>query len=294
MIVVQLMGGLGNQMFQYAAGRRLSHVRHLPLKLDISWFKGKQDRRYSLSSFNTQENFATDADLAKFRELEFRPSIQRIVLALKNSCPLFSSLKVKERYVWENPALLMTKGDLYLEGYWQNEQYFKDIKDIIHHEFTFKNTPERKNAVLSEQISNCESVSVHIRRGDYVSNPVTLQFHGILPLEYYQKSLARIMESVENSHFYVFSDDPIWPRDNLRIQDPVTYITHNGPDKDYEDLRLMSLCKHHIIANSSFSWWAAWLCQNPEKMVIGPTQWFLDPVLNAQTADMIPPEWIRI
>ena len=148
------------------------------------------------------------------------------------------------------------------------------------------------NQAASLAIRACESVSVHIRRGDYLSNPAFYRFHGVCAVEYYEAAVGHLAGAVENPCFFLFSDDLDWARRNLRLDYPVTYVDHNGEDKDYEDLRLMSQCKHHIIANSSFSWWAAWLCANPGKIVIAPRKWFNDP--NIDTADIIPASWRRI
>jgi len=142
-----------------------------------------------------------------------------------------------------------------------------------------------------DKITDVESVSVHIRRGDYISNPITNQYHGSLDIGYYQNALKIMLKKINNPHFFVFSDDYEWAERNIKSDSPITYIKHNSA-KNYEDLRLMSMCKHHIIANSSFSWWGAWLASNKNKMVIGPQKWFLGKKYN--DADRMPENWIRI
>ena len=137
-----------------------------------------------------------------------------------------------------------------------------------------------------------QSVSLHIRRGDYASNPVTQSFHGTLQMGYYTRAMRHLAERIEDPHLYVFSDDPEWARGNLQSEYPTEFVIHNDVDRNYEDLRLMSSCKHHIIANSTFSWWAAWLCSNPEKLVFAPRKWFEGS--NNDTRDLIPDTWNQI
>lgn len=148
------------------------------------------------------------------------------------------------------------------------------------------------NEQVAQNILSVNAVSLHVRRGDYVSNLTINQFHGTCSLEYYNQAIAQIAKKVETPHFFVFSDDPEWVKSNLKIDYSITIVDHNNADKNYEDIRLMSLCKHHIIANSSFSWWGAWLCRNPNKIVIAPLKWFNDKSIN--TTDLIPDGWIKI
>ncbi len=135
------------------------------------------------------------------------------------------------------------------------------------------------------------AVSVHVRRGDYASNPETNRFHGTCSLEYYSDAFAVICDRVDNPTFFVFSDDPAWTRTNIRPPGKTVYVTHNG-SAAVEDMRLMSHCVHHIIANSSFSWWAAWLSSSENKIVVSPEQWLATG--SAPVKDLIPKEWIRV
>jgi hypothetical protein len=183
-------------------------------------------------------------------------------------------------------------GDVYLEGYWGSEKYFKDIEAIIRRELTVKTEPSPINRAMAEHICQAPAVSIHIRRGDFISNPITQKFHGVCSLEYYSKAADMIAGMVERPHFFVFSDDPQWAQDNLKLEYPITFVTHNSMDEDYEDLRLMSLCKYHIIANSTFSWWGAWLSRASDKIVYAPRYWLNDSSLN--TSDVIPNGWIKI
>ncbi|MDD2340087.1 MAG: alpha-1,2-fucosyltransferase [Methanosarcina sp.] len=291
MIIVKLIGGLGNQMFQYALGRHLAMKNNSTLKLDIQGFKSYKLRNYDLNCFNIQENIATSKDLAEVS----LPSDRFIRKLRKNLEVKINGVQqiqyIKERKKDFQLEILNLGDNIYLEGYWQSEKYFSDIKDVIKKEFTVKNRPDSINESFMEEIIDCESVSVHIRRGDYVSNPTTNQVHGFLGLEYYQKALNLMLEKIDNPHFFVFSDDPEWGERNIKIDAPITYIKHNDA-KNYEDIRLMNTCKHHIIANSSFSWWGAWLSKNKDKVVIAPKKWFN--VDTFDTEDRYVASWVRL
>ena len=295
MIVVKLMGGLGNQMFQYAIGRSLAEKINTELKLDLSFLLDRTPRphftyrNYELAIFNIQESFSTTQEVDIFIDKAQEP-LARLIQWMNKL--IVDRKVVKERGFYFDPGVFNLTGHLYLEGYWQSEKYFKNIEKIIRQEFTFKCEPDLSNRQLLNKIESVEAVSVHIRRGDYVSDTITNQFHGVCGLEYYQQAIEKIAQEVHEPHFYIFSDNIDWAKKNIQLNFPTTYVTHNPPDKGYEDLRLMSHCKHHIIANSSFSWWAAWLNSNPEKIVIAPEKWFAD--ITIDTTDLIPEGWIRI
>lgn len=282
MIIVKLMGGIGNQMFQYTAGRCLAIQNKTNLKLDITLLLDRNPRKdftyrnYELGAFNIQENFVSP--------------LENKILRVKQILRMINTVKEPHYHFYE--SMLSVPDNSYLVGYWQSEKYFKDVEDIIRNEFTVKLKAEGINKKIAEEINSCEAISIHIRRGDYVSNPETNKYHGLCSLEYYQKAIKKITSYIENPHFYIFSDDPEWTQKNLDFEYPFKFITHNGSLKGYEDLRLMSLCRYNIIANSSFSWWGAWLNRNPEKIVIAPRKWFNDPSIN--TDDLIPKSWIRI
>ncbi len=291
MIIVKLIGGLGNQMFQYAVGRHLAIRNESILKLDISGFKNYTLRNYDLNHFDIQENIATLEDLSRVLFPSGKP-IHKIEKYLKMKFANVQKIQyIKEQDINFHPAILSLGDNTYLDGYWQSEKYFSDIEDVIRKEFTVKSKPDPINESYLGEIRDCESVSVHVRRGDYVSNPTTAQVHGFLGLGYYQKALSIILENTDRPHFFVFSDDLEWAEGNIKTDAPITYVKYNGA-KNYEDLRLMSACKHHIIANSSFSWWGAWLSPDREKIVIAPRRWFKSDRLNAR--DLIPESWHKI
>lgn len=290
MIIVKLIGGLGNQLFQYAAGRRLAHVLEVELKLDIAGFEDDRiptPRRYSLGNFNIQENFASAEEAAALSSLK-RGIVERVLAKVLHKRPTH----ISQKHFYFDPAILTLSDGVYLDGYWQSEKYFVDITEIIRREFTVKFPQTEKNKDLEEMITSRESVSLHVRRGDYVSNPKMSQEHSICEPDYYLRCVEQLTRTVKDPHFFVFSDDSEWSRDNLKQTYPTTFVDHNKADRDYEDLRLMSLCRHHIIANSSFSWWGAWLNTRNDKIVFAPKQWFTKKVQSLRKMDdLLPATW---
>lgn len=293
MVIVRLIGGLGNQLFQYAAARRIAQRRNLPLKLDISGFESYKLHAYSLKHFCIREEFATPEEIAEVKGTS-KKGLAKLAFRLGR--------KLKPYYRWSvfrephfgpfDPNIMKTPDQVYLDGYWQSEKYFVDIQDVIRREFTVKYEQDRQSRAMAEKIARIQSVSIHVRRGDYVSNPRTNQILGTCGLDYYEQCVKRIAEQILFPHFFVFSDDPRWVTENLRLDYPATLVTHNDAARNYEDLRLMSMCKHNVIANSSFSWWGAWLNANPTKIVIAPRKWFNAPSLDDR--DLLPDGWVRV
>jgi hypothetical protein len=291
MVIVKLIGGLGNQMFQYATGRRLAHRLGTQLKLDVSDFEIYKLRSYNLDIFDLVGEFATTAEVAwlKFGKAS---RIKKLWLLIKQgrSGPSY----IQEKHFHLNPGVLTLHDNVYLDGYWQSEAYFKDIEDVIRNDFKLRAPPSEENSRLADRIDSVCPVSLHIRRGDYVSDPTTNRVHGTLDPDYYERSMDLIAAKITNPHFFIFSDDPGWGKMNLAMKHgrTVSIIDNNDEAHAHEDFRLMSRCKHHVIANSSFSWWAAWLNPYPEKIVIAPKKWFNDPSID--TSDLIPESWLRI
>ena len=288
MIITKLIGGLGNQMFQYAAGRQFAHKLGVELKLDISGFDHYNLRKYELSIFNIREKFATHEEIAELTNPK-KSMFERF-----NSWLFHKPYESLPTHIIEkfNSTIINLSDGVYLDGYWQSEKYFVDIEKIIRNEFVAIYPQEGLNLELANQIKSCNSISLHIRRGDYVSNPKTNKIHGTCDVDYYMRCIQHITKTVKSPHFFVFSDDIEWARLSLKLPYPIIFIDNNGPEKNYEDLRLMSLCKHNIIANSSFSWWGAWLNPNLEKIIIAPKKWFRDTSIN--TSDLIPENWTQI
>jgi len=296
MIITRLRGGLGNQLFQYAAGRRLAALHDTVLKLDISFFQSQDKRDYSLSPFNISQVFATPEEVTRAKKGVFISTLSgesnTFFSGFIKSC--YRRAVFSEPYVKPYPAEFIrnSRKNTYLDGYWQSEKYFNDIQDIIRAEFTLKQNVDELNHQIAQQIRSSQSVSIHIRRGDYVTEPETNLTHGVLPVSYYQQSIEIIRSKIANPTFFVFSDDQEWAVNSLHIDSPVFYVTNNGESRKEVDLWLMSICCHHIIANSSFSWWGAWLSTNSDMLVISPRRWFADQILVID--DLIPEDWIRI
>jgi hypothetical protein len=292
MIIVKLLGGIGNQMFEYAFGRYLALKNKTALKLDAGNLGRSGSgiiRQYALDVFNIEAELATKAEIKKIKQEPPGKWLKKIKRQFK-----INGWLAKKNYLKEVDypiAELTALGDnVYLEGFFQSEKYFLPAADTIRKDFTLKPELADFNPALLEKIKNSNAVSLHVRRGDYVSDPETQKNHGLLPLEYYQKAKEIISQKIKDPLYFVFSDDLDWCRNNLTM--PPGTIFFMG--KDYEDLTLMRNCQHNIIANSSFSWWGAWLNDNPEKIVIAPKQWFANEDINNQTKNFVPEGWIRI
>ena len=289
MIITQLLGGLGNQMFQYAVGRRLAHVLAVELKLDITWLGKRGNRAYSLENFNVRENFASASEIAVVAPKG------RLGQALAKKWPEKWPKYIQEKHFHFDPEILNLHDGVYLKGYWQSEKYFSDVAAILRREFTVKTPLSDRSRKLSEMIAAEQSVSIHIRRGDYVAARKTNLVHGVCGLDYYFRCIDYLKQLVQNAHFFIFSDDPQWAGDNLKQLCPATFVDYNRAGRDYEDLQLMSRCNHHIIANSTFSWWGAWLNPREDKIVLAPRQWFDKKIqVSMKMDDLFPSGWILL
>lgn len=189
------------------------------------------------------------------------------------------------------PGIASLSHSVYLAGYWQSEKYFSDASEAIRADFTFRTPLSKKNAELAERVGQTNSVSLHVRRGDYVSSAKTNATHGFCSLDYYRAAVLHMAAHIEQPEFFIFSDDMAWVKANLKIDFPCRYVDHNQGAESYNDMRLMSLCKHHVIANSSFSWWGAWLNPNPNKTVIAPRKWFAN---DNNVDDLFPSDWVLL
>lgn len=302
MIITRLNGGLGNQMFQYACGRALALRNGDALKLDISGYgrqhPGDAFRTYSLSHFAIKENLADEAEAAQAR--------YPFGIASKYT-ELFRKKILRQYNVGFNPRILRKKTagrNVYLDGFWQSESYFSDYAEYIRRDFALKKPLSPAAQAIAQAMragdKNSPSISIHIRRGDVASQGIKNAQYGIATPEYYSKALVRIAENlsarnVRNFRVFVFSDDIEWTKKNIAIPYATTYVSPavlNEGLPDYEEIILMSLCDHNIIANSSFSWWGAWLNKNPEKIVIAPARWSTrNEKWHTHT---VPESWIRI
>ena len=294
MIIIQLTGGLGNQLFQYAMGRALSERSKDILLFDISSYSWDTLRKYELGIFNLKYHYATMIEITHLKH--GKPFFKdRIMNKLKNQpIPYFRLSNLKEQsFKYDTNYLNFKSKDVYVEGYWQSENYFSHIRNVLLNEICLEET--RCSNKMKEYKSKIEktinSVSIHIRRGDYVSNTQTTAFHGLCGLQYYKNAMQHIEQSIPNPTYFIFSDDKAYVKEVFNGKQNLIII-ENVPN-DYEELFLMSYCNHNIIANSSFSWWGAWLNDTANKQVISPEKWFANIEMNNQTQSLIPQSWIR-
>lgn len=287
MIIVRLTGGLGNQLFQYAAGFRLAQANQTQLKLDLSSYKVNPERAYALTPFRIQGLIASQQEINLFGGRERIRSLKLWLHRKHLYLPAWHWLRQTSPRIM--PEVLAARGKVYLDGVWQNQKYFEDVMPALQAELAFREAPTGQNQALAEKINAVNAASIHIRRGDYVNNPRTKSIHSVCTLDYYENALAALAKTMPDIHLFIFSDDPAWARENLSYPFPTTIVDHNPPEQAHEDLRLMSLCRHHIIANSSFSWWGAWLNAYPQKQVYAPSRWFN--TSNYNISDIVPPTW---
>lgn len=293
---------MGNQMFQYAVGRSLTEQHKTSLKLDLTFLLNRLPRKdfvfrdYDLGIFDIIENPNFLSRLAMknkiARDISY-PAL-RLYLQARNVFDKKYWARERQNYLFDENVLKLPD-DVYLDGYWQSYKYFEKISGIIRKEFTFKANFSKKESEMAREIQSVSSVCVNIRRSDYVSNPVNSKFFEALGIDYYKQADAIIKSRVSDPRFFVFSDDTDWCKNNLNFGDNTTFVGHEyAGDRFQSYLRLMTLCKHYIIPNSTFAWWAAWLNTSPDKIVIAPKQWVTDKNININTSDLIPPSWIRI
>ena len=300
MIVINLNGGLGNQMFCYAFGRYLSHVNKCTVALDTSFLENSPDaitkRNYELNIFPNLSipiiNNSQKKIIINYRTNKIYQAYNRFRKIIKLPSAYTHSVQT-----WEKPfmleELLNVKTNIhFLSGFWQNEYYFAPIADNIRQEFSFPERISAENQLLITEINSCNSVSLHIRRGDYITEKTASEWLNVCSIDYYERAMQRIADEVSNPTFFIFSDEIDWVKENLVIPYPHLYVDHNSGATAYEDMRLMSLCRHNIIANSTFSWWGAWLNNNPTKMVIAPELWLEKLHLTGDM--MVPKNWIKL
>ncbi len=286
MIISRLNGGLGNQMFQYAAGRALALRHGVDLVLDARIYNRQTQFGFGLDVFNVANVQSPGSPMPPDRKTN--PFAYLIWRGFKLKPVIF-----RERGLAFNEGFASLGSDVYLSGYWQSERYFNEHEARIREEFRIIRPPDALNRKMLEKIAQVPAVSIHVRRGDYVNDARTNTTHGTCSLDYYRQGLLRIADHKEiDPVVFAFSDDPDWVRQNLDIPFELVLVDHNDSTRGHEDMRLMAACRHHVIANSSFSWWGAWLNPSREKMVIAPKRWFADPDLD--NPDICPQEWVRL
>lgn len=277
MVITKLYGGLGNQMFQYAAGKALSSQLNSALFFDDYWFDlvvghpNATERVFELSTFG------------------ITPTHPGIIekISLRLNPPMI----IKEKDMDYQPELKNATGNIVLDGYWQSYKYFVGYENDIRNGFRFKETLSPIVKKILKEIRHTDSVALHVRRGDYVNTRRT-SFIGLIPLSYYKKALEIVIARAVNPVIFIFSDDPGWCRNNLNLKNNIKFISDYGSTTAAEEMMLMSACRHNIIANSTFSWWGAWLNDNPNKIICAPKIWYKG--TPSTITDRIPEDWIKL
>jgi hypothetical protein len=292
-VCMRIHSGLGNQLFMAALGLRLAHERKATLLFDASGYLSPEaDRTYQLA------NFRIAAGTLSAPEMRNLTSPLRILNPQYKLAKRIVSIRkrnaVKEKVWGFDEDIVKVATPVYLDGYWQTDRYFSGVEGLIRKQFQLREpiTERRRELVKAVARAGASSVSLHVRRGDYL----TLAENGgplwVCTAEWYERAMSVVAERVRSPNFFVFSDDPGWARANLPAKWPRVFIEPNEDGRDFEDMHVMSNCRHHVIANSTFSWWGAWLSPSLDKTVIAPLQWFS--TLSIDTSDMIPSSWRRL
>lgn len=292
MVTIRLRGGLGNQMFQYAFGRSLTLKSGDILALDLdefTWVNSKfTKRKYELLNFNLPDTILT-GNYYRFSALTKTETIYRPLRKILKKFPRNPLGILIEQTNNYNNNLINYPDRVYYDGYWQSYKYFEEFREKICHEFTPK-ILSNDDCSFIKKIQKINSVAVHIRRGDYVTNIHANRNNGLCALNYYYEAVNHILSKYSDLHFFLFSDDVKWVAENFKIDAPFSVVDSNGENKAFMDIYLMSKCSHHIIANSSFSWWGAWLSESKDKTVIAPKKWFN---IKRETEDLLPKKWVQ-
>ena len=290
---MRLSGGLGNQLFQYAAGRALASSYNTDLLLDISFLKlnlpNVTKRFFELNHFKHVGRIATVS------ESRLMPLLSHIAKYSHLFTSWYTYVEKNNKY---NAGFFNLPDQTYLVGYWQSYRYFSTIVSQLIMELTPQEKMSLANILLKEKIIESESVAFHVRRGDYASLHSAAKYHGVLSLSYYRTAMIRLREQINSPKIFVFSDDPVWCRANLPLDESNTkYVIHNTGNNAWQDLILMGSCRHHVIANSSFSWWGAWLADCnygiSQRVVIAPANWFIGKA-NLDLSDRFPQHWVTL
>jgi len=289
MIGAMVIGGIGNQMFQYAAARALALSRRTELMLDLSAFR-RPDQ------FGIMRSFELDRLAIRVREPSSLSPLS--FMLARRSAPALRALSgwqiARERSLAYDPRFPAFPDRTYLAGYWQSWRYFEAAAERIHEELQPRAPLSAASLRLQERMRGSPSLSLHVRRGDYVTSPGVTEFHGVLELDYYREAIRLVQGRIRDLRAFVFSDDLEWCR---RAFEPLgldlTFVDCNQDADSWQDIHVMAACRHSIIANSSFSWWGAWLGDRGggagDRMVVAPLRWFVS--ADVPVADRFPPGW---
>lgn len=285
-------------MFQFAAAYCLAKEKCTDWALDTSWYhleiEKMSPRPFELNAFGFPLRIATPKEIDSYIRFGEHNLVEKIARKLKSFQPYYKQKFYKEPHFHFDENFWNATNDCYLYGFWQSEKYFGEYADDIRSFFVGSNLFNNENKKVIDQINdpNQIPVSIHIRRGDMVHNPDVKKIHGYCTLEYYLNAANTMMQKFENVRFFVFSDEPEWCKENFKPNAEIVIVDHNQGLDSFNDIRLMAQCHHHIIPNSSFSWWGAWLNSSENKVVIAPKQWFA--INDKDTKDLIPSNWIRL
>jgi len=315
MIIVRIMGGPGNQFFQYAFAKKVSLNLNTDLYFDLDYDRTIEDSlygvKYVLDKYNIKAELASKEIIDEIKGIRKQHNLikkltQKNGISGKGMRFLLSNFFSRAYYLRQshiidnanipNKVLKGIKDNSYLDGYWARPSFFDDILPILRNELSIKKDFLNKKYYyyLNEIEKSNNSVSAHIRRGTYESIPVNKKFFGLMPIEYYNKAIEKIENTIgSNFTIFIFSNDLKWAKKNIKFKQKLVFV---DVGKDYLENQLMSTCSHNIIANSTFSWWAAYLNDNPNKIVIAPKQWFASEKRQKryEKSDMIPDNWIKI
>jgi hypothetical protein len=291
-VIIRISNGLGNQMFQYAAGKALAARLGAKVELDTSWFDsfaGNTTRRsFALGHFGIHDAIADSEEVRLYRGRTLSGRILKRIFRkdIRRRC---RCVETREDY-FDLAALSRLKG-VFLHGFWQSEDYFSDHRDYVRGLFksALVTAPDDGHGAISSP--GIDSVAVHVRRGDYVANPSFTKRYGLCAPGYYESAAEDLLRRVPGASFLVFSDDPGWAADNLRLPTGTEYMSSTSDNDGYADFSIMCRCKHFIISNSTYSWWAAWLGLDPDRIVYAPRPWFGD---GRDEARIVPDTWIKI
>jgi len=286
MIVVKLQGGLGNQMFQYAMAKAMAKLHVSSFELDLDFLldrttqaQGFVFRDYDLDVFAITPRIASAGKERTYSQPRF---LDKILSGFK------SKTIYKEQFFHFDQKALSARQDVYLDGYWQSPQYFKSVEKELRTDFKFIHDIEFSSNKLHDDILNTDSICVNVRRADFLTN----SYHGVCGMSYFEPAIHHLASSLSNPKIFIFSDDPQWCLDHFKSKFSMEVVDHSHKGFKFSNqLQLMVACKHFIIPNSTFAWWAVWLSNQKGSKVIAPTRWFADATID--TRDLIPDHWMR-
>ena len=292
---MRLFGGLGNQLFQYALGRNLSLNHKVPLSFDLSGFEprsGVTQRQFALAPFNLPATIATPKTIAALTAKGLPAWVRPFWRRVERRLPLRWRRTIMESRRTFQAEVLQAEANVYVSGYWQEERYFAAVAAQVREDIIRRRTFAGGLGELAQEIERTRAVSVHVRRGDYVNSAATAGTHGSCSSEYYAKAERWIEERLGGPRYFVFSDDIGWASKHLVLRHPAVFVSGRFKQPEHVDLWLMSLCRHHLIANSSFSWWGAWLGEQPGSVIVAPRQWFAPTA--GRVDSPVPDRWVKV